>query len=446
MDSSFIHTSKKLLLSFLREPWGFSFFPSSFFWNKMLKEDDIKKSFQAYLSSEYADIKDNNNALNLYIHIPFCTKICSYCNCFKKLLKQTKDIDTYIDYLEREAHMMFSLNNFQKIPVRTIFIWWGTPNLLWVSQFEKLYHMILKYFDITLLEQFLIDGHPNYYSKDKISYLKTIGVNRLTFAVQSFDESTLKANNRETYNKNDFEGHIAYLKQVWIQSNIDLLIWLNWQTFPSIQADIDYLNTLDIDNVSVHYLMNSNNISYDLSDEYHGLIECTKKYLITHPLPQNSSNIWEDYYASKRNTTLSMWALSVTHIYWKIIYIKPWLEQYYDMMDKWVFPYYKWMLISKKDEMIKYIYLNILQWIDRDIFKTLFWIDIFKEFYVEMKYLRNNDVISLKKNILYSQIDDLKTFLYLNIFFMKKKCKIDIDGDINDLNEFFDTHWNLIDK
>gem|GEM_PF-5746808 len=60
--------------------------------------------------------------MNLYIHIPFCNKICSYCNCFKTFLKNESQIDEYLSYLDREAKLLISLHDGKKININTIFI------------------------------------------------------------------------------------------------------------------------------------------------------------------------------------------------------------------------------------------------------------------------------------------------------------------------------------
>lgn len=447
MDNNFIIKSKNLLLKFLREPGGFSFFPSSFFWNKNINSDSINESLIWFLKSDYFDIKNQNNKINLYIHIPFCTKICSYCNCFKTLLKKEKEIDVYLEYLEKEADLIIKLNNKNKIKINTIFIWWWTPNLLSIEQFTKLYWIIVKYFDLEELEQFLLDWHPNYYNKLKLDYFNSIWVNRLTFAIQTFDEQILIENNRDIYDIKTFEENITYLKNIGIKINIDLLIWLKWQTFNSIKNDIDYLNSLNIDNVSVHYLMKSNNINYKLDENYLEIITQTKQYLLSNNLPNFSPNISEDYFASKRNTTISLWASAITNIYSEIIFSKPWITDYYKLLNLWILPSFKWLRISKKDEMIKYIYLNILYWVNINIFNELYWEDIFRTFINEFKFLNNNNVITIKNWNIFSNKTDLETLIYFNIFFLEKFSDISLNQyNIMELNNFFLNSGELIDK
>lgn len=447
MNNNFLKQSKYLLLKLLQEPGGFSFFPSLFFAHKGILNEDIHNSFKSFLDSNYSNINVKQNKVNLYIHIPFCEKICSYCNCFKRQLKNKEEIDTYLNYLEKEIIIIYKLNFKKKIKINTIFVWWGTPNLLSTNQFIKLYAIIIKYFNLELLDQFLLDWHPNYYNESKLDYLKSIWVDRLTFAIQTFDNNVLENNNRDIYDINKFEKNIFHLNKIWIKSNIDLLIWLQWQSFDSIKKDIIYLKTLKIDNVSVHYLMNSNNLNYELDKNYLELVSKTKDYLSNNALPNFCSNKTEDYYASKRNSTISLWASAVTNIYSEIIYSKPWITNYYNNLDSGKLPFFKWLYVSKKDEMIKYIYLNILYWVNINTFTSLFWENIFRVFVNEFKFLNNREIVIIKNGKIYSNKTDLETFIYFNIFFIEKFR----DFSLNQYNEdkfedFFLLSWELIDK
>jgi len=447
MNNIFINKSKKLLLAFLKEPGGFSFFPSSFFWWNNIWNKDLEKSYKNFFNSKYYDLKDSYNKVNLYIHIPFCTKICSYCNCFKKKLQEKEEIDKYLNYLEKEIILIYNLNNKKKININTIFIWWWTPNLLNIEQFDKLYAIIIKYFSLQDLEQFLIDWHPNYYSKEKLEFLKSIWVNRVTFAIQSFNNNVLLKNNRDIYNLNLLNNNIKFANKIWLKINIDLLIWLKWQNFEIVKNDFQILEKLDIDNISVHYLMQSNNIDYSLDNNFSNLIKKTKTYLKENKIPNFSSNYLENNYASKINTTLSIWASAITNIYSELICIKPNVNLYYNQLDRLEIPVKLWMKLSKRDEMVRFIYLNILYWINIDLFFVLFNENIFKYFNVEFRYLNSNWIIRINDWIIYSNNSDLDTLTYFNIFFIEKVRDLELnDYDEKELGNFFLDSWELIDK
>lgn len=442
---SFIKASKKLLLRFLEEPWGLSFFPSSSLWsNNNLDTQDIYSKF--FTSSLYSNPDPLTTNL-LYIHIPFCSKICSYCNCFKYELKTRESIWTYLSYLELEAEMLFQSNNWNKIKIQGIFIWWWTPNILNISEIKHLHTILDNYFYIDNLDDFIIDWHPNYYSREKIDILKQIWVTRITFAIQTFSSEVLRKNNRDIYNIDRLRDYAQYAKYKGIKINIDLLIWLYWQDIDILKTDIKLLETLSYDNLSVHYFMNSNNIMYRDNDNYKELVWFAKNHFSDNWVNISYTNKFEDYFASSRNTTISLWASCVTNIFSSITYIKPDIDEYYSSLDKWEIPFKKWMMMDYREEMKKFIYLNILYWISVWYFQKLFNINIFKEFYNEFKFLQKLDIIRIEDWYISSCKSDMDTLIYFNIFYKEKLIWLS-DFDINSkkLTEFFHSNWELIDK
>lgn len=442
---TFLNKSKKLLLNFLKEPWALSFFPSSFFW----REDfiDLEKKYLDFFSSNIYLQKDKKIKNNLYIHIPFCSKICNYCNCFKYKLNNRDDIKKYLSYIEKESKILYKLNSCKKINIDWIFIWWWTPNILNTQEFQFLYNIINTYFIIENIDDFILDGHPNHYNKKKLDLFKKFWVTRITFAVQTFDKKVLLENNRDFYDFENILENLSYANKLWIKVNIDLLIWLSWQTIETFLSDINILDKLSYDNLSVHYFMNSKNISYKFDSNYHDLATFSKKYFAENNLISNCSNTFEDYFASTKNTTISLGASSITNIFSSTIYSKPDIDDYYLFLDNWKIPYLKWLILSKRDEMIKFIYLNILYWVNINSFFDLYWVNIFIEFFKEFKFLSENEIIYIDNNIIYSKKNDLETLVYFNIFFIEKFSFFALNKyNEKELNTFFLSNWELIDK
>lgn len=442
MENKFYDLSESLLLNLLQEPGWFSFFPSSFFWSNKITDNQVSNIFKSFF-------KDKLNYLNLYIHIPFCSKICSYCNCFKITLNNEIKIDKYIDFLWKEAYLMYLYNNETKIKVKNIFIWWWTPNILNVEQLEVLFSIINKYFDISELWDFLIDCHPNYLDKFKIDVLKKYGITRITLAIQTLNENVLKLNNRDIYNEENIVFLVDYIKNNNIKINIDLLIWLKWQNYDIIKYDIDYFNNLNVDNISDHFLMLSNNIKYDVSKDYHELLQKVKLYINSINIKKNSQNILENDFVSKKSSIISLWAYWVSSLFWNIIFKKPWLNWYYSFIENNKYPVDIWMFLSEKIEMIKYVYLNILYWININEFYDIFWKDIFLVFLNELKFLSKEKIIYKEKNKIYSTKSDLETYIYFNIFLLSlyknNKTNYLNKKKWNLFNYFFED-WTFIDR
>lgn len=432
MDLKTFNTlSEKLLFNILYEPGGFSFFPSTFFWEKI--DIDLNSLYKSHFLT--------NNENNLYIHIPFCEKICSYCNCFKSISLWEEKINVYLNYLQKEAEILYKLNNFERIKINNIFIWWWTPNILNINQFVKLFEIINKYFLFDLWE-FLIDCHPNYLNDEKILLFKKYKVSRVTLALQTIDVETLKLNNRDIYDLEKIKNLVKTLKSNQIKINVDLVVWLKWQTFLSIDNDIKFVTNLWVDNVSDHYLMKSNNFKYDFSPNYLELVKYFKKFV--KKLPKNSENKIESDFSNNKVSMLWLWANSVTHIYEKVIYIKPNINNYYELIDKWEIPFLKWFKLNKNYEIIKYIFLSIFSWINLNKANLIFAEDIYKKFEKQFYFLQKNGIIKLENNNFTCLKNDFEVLKFLLIFFIDKFKLI---KNIDDLKSYyFLENSQLIDK
>ena len=115
--------------------------------------------------------------ISVYIHIPFCTSICSYCD-FCKLLKNNNWIDKYLDSLEKEIK-----STYKNETVKTLYIGGGTPSSLNLNQLNKLFE-IIKLFNITKDCEISFEANSEDLTKEKIDFLKN-KINRLSIGVQT---------------------------------------------------------------------------------------------------------------------------------------------------------------------------------------------------------------------------------------------------------------------
>ena len=123
-----------------------------------------------------------------YIHIPFCEHICHYCD-FNKVFLQGQPVDEYVRLLIKEFEI--PLNRHQVSEFETIFVGGGTPTSLNEKQLEVLCKGIREYLPFQNGE-FTFEANPGDLSKEKLKILSEYGVNRLSFGVQSFNDSLLE--------------------------------------------------------------------------------------------------------------------------------------------------------------------------------------------------------------------------------------------------------------
>lgn len=183
----------------------------------------------------------------LYVHIPFCNEICSYCD-FVKVYSDEKIIDKYLGCLEKE------LCEYRIKELKTIYIGGGTPSCLSDKQLEKL----LSIFSAIKLDneyEFTIEANPESLSESKIKILSRYGVNRVSLGIQTFDERLLKLLNRK-HTLEDVTKVVSNLNKYGIFNySFDFIYALPFQTIEGINKDMDIAFSFNPKHLSFYSLL-----------------------------------------------------------------------------------------------------------------------------------------------------------------------------------------------
>ena len=186
-----------------------------------------------------------------YVHIPFCTQICYYCD-FSKVFIKNQPVDSYLEHLLEE----FQSYDIQKL--RTLYIGGGTPTALSASQLEVLLKGLTKNLDLSALEELTIEANPGDLDADKIAVLKNSAVNRVSLGVQTFDDKMLKKIGRSHLEKDIYEN-IDRLKLAGFDNiSIDLIYALPGQTMEQVKDNVAKAIGLDIPHMSLYSLILEN--------------------------------------------------------------------------------------------------------------------------------------------------------------------------------------------
>ena len=186
-----------------------------------------------------------------YVHIPFCTQICYYCD-FSKVFIKNQPVDSYLEHLLEE----FRSYDIQKL--RTLYIGGGTPTALSAPQLEVLLNGLTKNLDLSVLEELTIEANPGDLDADKIAVLKNSPVNRVSLGVQTFDDKMLKKIGRSHLEKDIYEN-IDRLKLAGFDNiSIDLIYALPGQAMDQVKENVAKAISLDIPHMSLYSLILEN--------------------------------------------------------------------------------------------------------------------------------------------------------------------------------------------
>ena len=172
----------------------------------------------------------NNKVKSLYIHIPFCSHICAYCD-FTKLIYNEEFAKKYVDVLLTE------ISSYNLGKMETIYVGGGTPTSLNDFDFERILRHISP-----LLEkdgEFTIEANVENLTVDKLSLMKQYGVNRLSIGVESTNDKILKSINRHHSFKEAKEAVELAKKMGFDNINVDLIYGLPGQTLDMLKTDLE---------------------------------------------------------------------------------------------------------------------------------------------------------------------------------------------------------------
>ena len=186
-----------------------------------------------------------------YVHIPFCTQICYYCD-FSKVFIKNQPVDAYLEHLIQETR------SYEIGKLRTLYIGGGTPTALSAQQLAYLLTELPKVMDLSEVEEFTIEANPGDLDPDKIAVLKESQVNRVSLGVQTFDNKMLKKIGR-SHQEQDIYDNIRHLKQDGFDNiSIDLIYALPGQTMDQVKENVAKAIDLDIPHMSLYSLILEN--------------------------------------------------------------------------------------------------------------------------------------------------------------------------------------------
>ena len=186
-----------------------------------------------------------------YVHIPFCTQICYYCD-FSKVFIKNQPVDSYLEHLIEEY------DSYDIKKLRTLYIGGGTPTALSAPQLAFLLEKLTDKLDLSYLEELTIEANPGDLDAEKIAVLKDSPVNRVSLGVQTFNDRMLKQIGRSHLEKDIYEN-IANLKKAGFDNiSIDLIYALPKQTMEDVKTNVAKAIALDIPHMSLYSLILEN--------------------------------------------------------------------------------------------------------------------------------------------------------------------------------------------
>ncbi len=187
---------------------------------------------------------------HLYLHIPFCARICPYCAFYKELLDRSQTERFCAAILsELELHMQ----DRHLLP-STIYFGGGTPSALTTSQLELLLGGFRERLDLSALSEWTVEANPGSVSARKAALLREFGVNRISLGVQSWDEKLLKILGREHTGPQAKSSFSILRAAGFTNINVDLMFGLPGQSMAQWRSTLEKTIGLQPEHISAYCL------------------------------------------------------------------------------------------------------------------------------------------------------------------------------------------------
>ena len=185
----------------------------------------------------------------IYIHIPFCRKACHYCNFhFSTSVRSENDLT---DALLNEAEIR--RNYLGEAKIDTLYIGGGTPSLLDEKNLEKVFNRIFSLYPFNSPAEITLEANPDDVTDEKASFWKSLGVNRLSIGIQSFQDADLRWMNR-SHDAEQAARSIEVAQRHFDELTIDLIYGSPTLTDSQWAENLERASTLGITHLSCYAL------------------------------------------------------------------------------------------------------------------------------------------------------------------------------------------------
>lgn len=354
--------------------------------------DEASFSLQQWTQSLKRSFDESNTTegISLYIHLPFCESLCTFCGCHKKVTKRHEVEQPYIQAVLKEWDLYCQL--LGDVPqIKEIHLGGGTPTFFSVEHLQHLIHGILAKATIADGYEFSFEGHPNNTTKAHLQALYDLGFRRVSYGVQDYNENVQKAIHRIQPFEN-VEKVTKWAREIGYESiSHDLVFGLPFQNLEDVLNTIDLTNSLLPDRLAFYSYAHVPWIKgngqrgfkdHDVpkDDEKRTLYEEGKNKLLAHGYHEigmdhfalDRDGMYQSfkagtlhrnfmgYTSSKTQVMIGLGVSSISDSWYSFAQNEKVLEDYYARLEKNEIPVFKGHVLSPEDLKIRKHILNLM--------------------------------------------------------------------------------------
>ncbi len=354
-------------------------------------EEDSFKTGQWIQTMQQAFNESNTTeGISLYIHLPFCESMCTFCGCNKRITKRHDVEEVYINAVLKEWALYCAM--LPETPrIKELHLGGGTPTFFSAENLEKLITGILELAVKAPEYEFSFEGHPNNTTREHLQKLYNLGFRRVSFGVQDYNDKVQVAIHRKQSFHNVAKVTFWAKEIGYTSISHDLVFGLPFQTLENITDTIEKTKSLDPDRISfysyahVPWIKGNGQRGFDESnlpkdEEKRMLYEEGKKLLAQkgfHEIGMDhfaleTDNMYEaftngklhrnfmGYSASKTQLMIGLGVSSISDSWYSFAQNEKTLEDYYHKLEMNELPIFRGHLLTTEDLVIRKHILNLM--------------------------------------------------------------------------------------
>lgn len=388
--------------------------------------DDSTFSSEKWIESFQKSFIESNDSegISLYIHLPFCENLCTFCGCHKRITKRHEVEQPYIHAVLKEWQLYCDLVQ-DKPKIKEIHLGGGTPTFFSVQHLEQLITGIVERAIVADEYEFSFEGHPNNTTKEHLQVLYNLGFRRVSYGVQDYNPEIQKAINRkQTFH--DVAKVTLWAKEIGYTSiSHDIIFGLPFQTEAHIIDTIEKTRSLAPDRLAfysyahVPWIKGNGQRGFNDEDvpkdeEKRRLYEIGKNLLIENKYIEigmdhfalqtdslykamNNGSIHRNfmgYTSSKTQLMIGLGVSSISDSWYGFAQNVKGIEEYYAILAENKIPVVKGHILSQEDLIIRKHILNLMCSLQTDLSEDLNLVN-FEPIEKELSELLSDEIIEL---------------------------------------------------
>lgn len=333
---------------------------------------------------------NSSEGISLYIHLPFCESLCTFCGCNKRITKQHDVENPYIEAVLKEWELYCELLPKKPI-IKEIHLGGGTPTFFSPENLERLINGLFETATMHEQHEFSFEGHPNNTTRKHLQKLYDLGFRRVSFGVQDYSETVQKAIHRLQPFHNVAKVTFWAREIGYTSIGHDLIFGLPFQKVEDVIDTIDKTNSLQPDRLAfysyahVPWIKGNGQRGFkedDLpkDDEKRLLYELGKKHLSEkgyHEIGMDHFALITDsmyhsfkagklhrnfmgYTSSKTQVMIGLGVSSISDSWYSFAQNVKTLEEYYDLLAQNELPLFRGHILTSEDLIIRKHILNLM--------------------------------------------------------------------------------------